>query len=323
MSKFVIKRILVMIPVLLGVTLLIFTMMYFTDGNPARLILGDMATEEQIQELEDKMGLNDPFLTRYFNYLSGLLHGDLGTSYVTGQPVADEIMARLPVTIKISFFCMLFAVAIGIPIGILSAVKQYSVLDNLAMVLALAGISLPNFWFALMLVLVFSVGLGILPPSGLYGPQYYVLPVISISASAVATITRMTRSSMLEVIRADYIRTARAKGQTENAIIFRHALLNALIPIITVVGLQFAATLSGTVVNEQIFAIPGIGKLMVDAIKARNYPVVQGGVVVLALLFSVLNLIIDLIYAFVDPRIRSQYVKSRKRSTVSGKEALQ
>lgn len=323
MSKFVIKRILVMIPVLLGVTLLIFTMMYFTDGNPARLILGDMATEEQIQELEDKMGLNDPFLTRYFNYLSGLLHGDLGTSYVTGQPVADEIMARLPVTIKISFFCMLFAVAIGIPIGILSAVKQYSVLDNLAMVLALAGISLPNFWFALMLVLVFSVGLGILPPSGLYGPQYYVLPVISISASAVATITRMTRSSMLEVIRADYIRTARAKGQTENAIIFRHALLNALIPIITVVGLQFAATLSGTVVNEQIFAIPGIGKLMVDAIKARNYPVVQGGVVVLALLFSVLNLIIDLIYAFVDPRIRSQYVKSRKRSTVSEKEALQ
>lgn len=323
MSKFVIKRILVMIPVLLGVTLLIFTMMYFTDGNPARLILGDMATEEQIQELEDKMGLHDPFLTRYFNYLSGLLHGDLGTSYVTGQPVADEIMARLPVTIKISFFCMLFAVAIGIPIGILSAVKQYSVLDNLAMVLALAGISLPNFWFALMLVLVFSVGLGILPPSGLYGPQYYVLPVISISASAVATITRMTRSSMLEVIRADYIRTARAKGQTENAIIFRHALLNALIPIITVVGLQFAATLSGTVVNEQIFAIPGIGKLMVDAIKARNYPVVQGGVVVLALLFSVLNLIIDLIYAFVDPRIRSQYVKSRKRSTVSGKEALQ
>lgn len=323
MSKFVIKRILVMIPVLLGVTFLIFTMMYFTDGNPARLILGDMATEEQIQELEDKMGLNDPFLTRYFNYLSDLLHGDLGTSYVTGQPVADEIMARLPITIKISFFCMLFAVAIGIPIGILSAVKQYSILDNLAMVLALAGISLPNFWFALMLVLVFSVGLGILPPSGLYGPQYYILPVISISAAAVATITRMTRSSMLEVIRADYIRTARAKGQSENAIIFRHALLNALIPIITVVGLQFAATLSGTVVNEQIFAIPGIGKLMVDAIKARNYPVVQGGVVVLAFLFSILNLIIDLIYAFVDPRIRSQYVKNRRRPSGSDKEALQ
>ena len=306
MSKFVIKRILVMIPVLLGVTLLIFTMMYFTDGNPARLILGDMATEEQIQELEDKMGLNDPFLTRYFNYLSGLLHGDLGTSYVTGQPVADEIMARLPVTIKISFFCMLFAVAIGIPIGILSAVKQYSVLDNLAMVLALAGISLPNFWFALMLVLVFSVGLGILPPSGLYGPQYYVLPVISISASAVATITRMTRSSMLEVIRADYIRTARAKGQTENAIIFRHALLNALIPIITVVGLQFAATLSGTVVNEQIFAIPGIGKLMVDAIAGEgvdyNYVLALG--ILYSALYIGIMLVVDLLYGLLDPRIR-------------------
>ena len=306
MSKFVIKRILVMIPVLLGVTLLIFTMMYFTDGNPARLILGDMATEEQIQELEDKMGLNDPFLTRYFNYLSGLLHGDLGTSYVTGQPVADEIMARLPVTIKISFFCMLFAVAIGIPIGILSAVKQYSVLDNLAMVLALAGISLPNFWFALMLVLVFSVGLGILPPSGLYGPQYYVLPVISISASAVATITRMTRSSMLEVIRADYIRTARAKGQTENAIIFRHALLNALIPIITVVGLQFAATLSGTVVNEQIFAIPGIGKLMVDAIAGEgvdyNYVLALG--ILYSALYIGIMLVVDILYGILDPRIR-------------------
>ena len=313
MSKFIIKRILVMIPVLLGVTFVIFTMMYFTDGNPAQLILGDMATEEQIHELEEEMGLNDPFFTRYLNYLSDLLHGDLGTSYVTGQPVAKEIMDRLPVTVRISFCCMIFAVAVGIPAGILSAVKQYSILDNLSMVLALVGISLPNFWLALMLVLVFSVGLGLLPPSGLYGFKYYILPVVSISASAVATITRMTRSSMLEVIRADYIRTARAKGQSENVVIFRHALLNALFPIITVVGLQFATTLSGTVVNEQIFAIPGLGKLMVDAIKARNYPVVQGGVFVLAFIFSILNLVIDLIYAFVDPRIRSQYVRKKNK----------
>lgn len=309
MSKFIIKRILIMIPVLIGVTFVIFSMLYFTDGNPALLILGDMATPEQVAALEEEMGLNDPFLVRYFRYLNDLLHGNLGTSYTTGQPVAVEILDRLPVTIRISFFCMLFSVAIGIPAGILSAVKQYSILDNLAMVLALLGISLPSFWLALMTVILFSVNLGWLPPSGLYGWEYYILPVVSISASAVATITRMTRSSMLEVIRADYIRTARAKGQTENIIIFKHALLNALIPIITVVGLQFASTLSGTVVNEQIFAIPGLGKLMVDAIKARNYPVVQGGVFVLALMFSILNLLIDLIYAFVDPRIRSQYAR--------------
>ena len=172
MAKFVLKRILVMIPVLLGVTFLIFTMMYFTKGNPAQLILGDMATEEQLYALEEEMGLHDPFLVRYGNYLADLLHGDLGTSYVTGQSVTDEIMSRLPITAKISFFCMLFAVVVGIPIGILSAVKQYSILDNLAMVLALAGISLPNFWLALMLVLLFSVTLGILPPSGLYGAEY-------------------------------------------------------------------------------------------------------------------------------------------------------
>lgn len=324
MSKFIIKRILIMIPVLIGVTFVIFSMLYFTDGNPAQLILGDMATPEQVAALEEEMGLNDPFLVRYFRYLNDLLHGDLGTSYTTGQPVAVEILDRLPVTIRISFFCMLFSVAIGIPAGILSAVKQYSILDNLAMVLALLGISLPSFWLALMMVILFSVNLGWLPPSGLYGWEYYILPVVSISASAVATITRMTRSSMLEVIRADYIRTARAKGQTENKIIFKHALLNALIPIITVVGLQFASTLSGTVVNEQIFAIPGLGKLMVDAIKARNYPVVQGGVFVLALMFSILNLLIDLIYAFVDPRIRSQYARKvvkKDKNRPAGEEA--
>lgn len=314
MSKFILKRILIMIPVLIGVTFVIFSMLYFTDGNPAQLILGDMATPEQIAALEEEMGLNDPFLIRYFRYLGDLLQGDLGTSYTTGQPVAVEIMDRLPVTIRISFFCMLFSVAVGIPAGIISAVKQYSILDNLSMVLALLGISLPSFWLALMLVILFSVNLGWLPPSGLYGWEYYILPIVSISASAVATITRMTRSSMLEVIRADYIRTARAKGQTESKIIFKHALLNALIPIITVVGLQFASTLSGTVVNEQIFAIPGLGKLMVDAIKSRNYPVVQGGVFVLALMFSILNLVIDLIYAFVDPRIRSQYAKKTAKT---------
>lgn len=313
MLRFVIKRILVTIPVLLGVTFIVFSMMYFTSGDPARLALGDMATEQEVDALRDKMGLNDSFVERYTTYLGNILKGDLGTSYTTKLPVMDEIMSRLPVTAKLAFFSCLFAVVIGIPVGIFSAVKQYSFFDKFFTILALVGITIPNFWLALMLVLVFSVQLGWLPASGLYGPLYYIMPAISISAVSVATFMRMTRSSMLEVIRQDYIRTARSKGQSEVVIIFKHALRNALIPIITVVGIQFANALSGAVVNEQVFAIPGLGKMMVDAIKSRNYPVVQGGVLVIAVLFSLLNLMIDLLYAFVDPRIKSQYSKSKER----------
>jgi peptide/nickel transport system permease protein len=316
MLRYIAKRILITIPVLLGVTFIIFSMMFFTPGDPARLILGDFATEEEVMTLRSEMGLDDPFFTQYFRYMKDLFHGDLGTSYVNGLPVTVEISSRLPVTAKLSVFCMLLAMAIGIPFGILSAVRQYSFLDNIAMVLALLGISMPNFWLALLLVLLFSVKLGLLPASGLYGALYYIMPVISISAVSIATITRMTRSSMLEVIRQDYIRTARAKGRGETAIIFKHALKNALIPIITVIGIQFATALSGAVVNEQVFAIPGLGKLMVDAIKARNYPIVRGGVLIIAFMFSFLNLFIDLLYAFVDPRIRSLY--ARRRESRSG-----
>ena len=203
---------------------------------------------------------------------------------------------------------------IGVPIGILSAVRQYTIIDSITRVMALLGITMPSFWFALLLVLLFSVKLGWLPASGLYGPAYYVLPIISISAASVAIITRTARSSMLEVIRQDYIDTARAKGQKERVVLFKHALLNALIPILTVVGIQFAGSLGGAVVNEQVFAIPGIGKLMVDAIKARNYPLVTGSVLVLSLLQSLVNLFIDLLYAFVDPRIRSQYSRGKKKT---------
>lgn len=317
MQRYIAKRILVTIPVLLGVTLIIFTMMYFSSGDPARYILGDTATEAEVQALRDEMGLNDSYLQQYFSYLGKLLKGDLGTSYLSGLSVGSEIAARLPVTAKIALLSSLFAVIIGIPAGILSAVKQYSFVDNLTRVLALLGLTMPNFWLALLLVLFFSVKLNWLPPSGLYGPLYYIMPIISISAVSIATITRMTRSSMLEVIRQDYIRTARAKGLGERSVIFKHALKNALIPILTVIGIQFASGLGGAVVNEQVFAIPGVGKMMVDAIKARNYPMVQGGVLVLALMFSFLNLTIDLIYAFVDPRIKSQYSrKQEKKKTV-------
>lgn len=323
MLQFVLKRIIITIPVLLGVTIIIFTMMFFTDGDPARLILGDDATPEQVEALREEMGLNDSFLEQYGRFLWGALHGDLGNSYVTGVPVTTEIMARLPVTFRLAVFSTLLAICLGVPAGIISAVRQYSVLDHVTMVLALIGITMPNFWLALLLVLFFSVFLGWLPASGLYGPLYYILPVISISAASIATITRMTRSSMLEVIRQDYIRTARAKGQSEMNIIFKHALKNALIPIITVIGIQFSVVLGGAVVNEQVFAIPGLGKLLVDGIKARNYPIVQGGVLVIAIMFSVLNLMIDLLYAFVDPRIKTQYQRSsgkKNRFLAAGKE---
>lgn len=322
MLRYIFKRLLVMIPILLGVTIIIFTMMYITPGDPARMILGDIATEEDVQALRVELGLTGSYLERYWTYLSGIFRGSLGTSYTTRLPVLDEILVRFPVTFKITCLVCLFSVCIGIPAGIISAIRQYSILDSVVTVGAMLGICMPNFWLALLLILFFSVFLGILPASGLYGWQYYIMPVISISAATLATITRMTRSSMLEVVRQDYIRTARAKGQSEFKVITRHALGNALIPIITVVGFQFAVGLGGAVVNEQIFGIPGLGKMMVDAIKQRNYPLVQGGVLVIAFVYSVLNLVIDLIYAFVDPRIRSQYVSTRKKTAKSaGKEA--
>lgn len=321
MLKFILKRLVVMVPVLLGVTFIVFSMMYITDGDPARMMLGDLATEEEVAALRDEMGLNDPFLTRYVNYLKGLAHGDLGISYSTRQPVSKAISERLPATIKLAFLSCLFAMVIGIPIGIISAVRQYSIVDSAARIISLLGISLPNFWLALLLMLFFSVKLGWLPPSGLYGPEYYIMPMISISAVSLATFARTTRSSMLEVIRQDYIRTARAKGQNEWVVVFRHALRNALIPIITIVGVQFATALGGAVVNEQVFGIPGLGKLMVDSIKARDFPVVQGGVLIIALMFSLLNLLIDLLYAFVDPRIKSQYVKAGQKGGKKGENA--
>lgn len=314
MLKFILKRLLIMVPVLLGVTFIVFSMMSITDGDPARMMLGDLATEEEVAALRDEMGLNDPFFARYFNYLKGLAHGDLGTSYSTKQPVAEAIAGCLTTTIKLAFLSCLFAMVVGIPIGVISAVKQYSIVDNIARIISLAGISLPNFWLALLLMLLFSVKLGWLPPSGLYGPLYYIMPMISISAVSLATFARTTRSSMLEVIRQDYIRTARAKGQNEWVVIFRHAFRNALIPIITIVGVQFATALGGAVVNEQIFAIQGLGKLMVDSIKGRDYPVVQGGVLVIAFMFSILNLLVDLLYAFVDPRVKSQYTSGSKKA---------
>ncbi len=314
MYKYILNRIIMMIPVLLGVSLVVFSMIYIAPGDPARIILGESASEEAVQELKDEMGLNDSFVKQYLRYVKNIVtKGDLGTSYITRRSVTTEIMDRWPKTMLLASMSVALATLIGIPTGIISATRQYSIFDNLAMVLALVGVSMPNFWQGLVLIIVFSVHFALLPASGFYGPIYWILPVVTIGTSLAATITRMTRSSMLEVIRQDYITTARSKGNKENVVIMKHALKNALIPIITVIGLQLGRGLGGAILTESIFSIPGIGKLMVDSIKARNYPVVQGGVLFIAIAFSLINLFVDILYAFVDPRIKSLYSRKKIR----------
>lgn len=308
MHKYILKRLLALIPVMIGVSMIIFTMMYFTPGDPARIRLGEAAPEEAVEQLREEMGLNDPFFVQYANWAVRLVtQGDIGTSFRTQQPVTTEISQRFPATVQLATAGVILSVAIGIPIGIISATKQYTFMDNASMFVALLGISMPNFWLAMLLILLFSVNLGWLPSSGLTSFRHLILPAFTLATSAAAVIARMTRSSMLEVIRQDYIRTARAKGQIERLVVNRHALKNALIPIITVIGLQFGGLLGGAVLTESVFSIPGVGRLMVDAIAMRDFPVVQGGVLFIALTFSVVNLAVDILYGFVDPRIKSQY----------------
>ena len=247
-----------MIPVLIGVTLIIFTMMYLTPGDAADMLLGDSATIEQKEQLREELKLNDPYLVQYFNYMKGVLHGDLGTSYSTKRPVTEELLDRFPTTIKLAGAGVLLSLIFGVSMGIISATKQYSIFDNLATTFSLLGVSIPNFWLALMLIIIFAVNWKILPPSGLSSPLHWILPVISLGMNSTATIMRMTRSSMLEVVRQDYIRTARAKGQNETLVILRHALPNALIPIITVAGLQFGRLMGGAVMAETVFQSQGL-----------------------------------------------------------------
>jgi peptide/nickel transport system permease protein len=286
----------------------VFTLLYLTPGDPARMVLGEMATENAIREFRAREGMDKPFLVQFGNYVwKAVTQGDIGRSYVTKRPVMVEIMATFPSTLKLAAFAIVVAIIIGLPCGILSAIKQYSIFDTLAMIFAMIGLSMPVFWLGLLLILLFSVHLRWLPASGFDTFRAMVLPSIALSAQSISMITRMTRSSMLEVVRADYIRTARAKGQKESVVIWVHALHNALIPVVTLCGLQFGHLLAGAILTESIFAIPGVGRLMVESIKARDYPVVQGGVLFVAVAFSLVNLLVDLLYAYIDPRIKAQY----------------
>jgi len=307
MHRFIVKRLLLLIPVLLGVSLLVFAIMSFTPGDPAQLILGENAPLEAVAELREEMGLNDPFVLRYARFVGNAMMGDLGQSYTSGRDVFDEIFSRFPNTLILAALGVIIAVLIGIPVGIISATRQYSMIDSGSMIFALLGVSMPNFWLGLMMILLFSVNLGWVPSGGYSDWSSLIMPAITLGTGSAAIITRMTRSSMLEVIRQDYIRTARAKGVAENVVINQHALKNALIPVITVIGLQFGYLLGGAVLTETVFSWPGVGRMMVDAIRQKDAPTVLGTVVFLATTFSLVNLFVDLLYGFVDPRIKSQY----------------
>lgn len=322
MLRYVGKRLLMMIPVLLGVSFVVFTMLYFTPGDPAVQILGDGASTEAIEALREEMGLNNPFWIRFLTYVKDLvIDHDMGISYSTNRPVLDEILSRFPTTIELAALSVLIATCIGIFCGIVASVRQYSIFDHLATVASMIGVSMPNFWQGLMMILLFSVHLGWLPASGFDRAICWIMPSLTIGTSTAASIMRMTRSSMLEVIRQDYIRTARAKGQSELVVIMHHALKNVIIPVLTTIGISFGRMLGGAVLTESIFAIPGLGSLIVNAIKARDYPVVQGGVLFIAFVFGFVNLAVDILYAYCDPRIKSQYAGGRKKKWKGGEQA--
>ncbi|HMM32356.1 MAG TPA: ABC transporter permease [Clostridia bacterium] len=307
MIRFILKRMLMMIPILLGVAFIIFTITSLTPGDPGTLILGPYADEASIHALNEKLGFNDPFLIRFGKYVVHAVTGDFGVSYRTSRPVFEEIFAKMPLTLQLVLISQVFSVFIGIPLGVMSAVKQYSALDFTTTFFSLLFASIPSFWLAFMAIMQFSVKLKWFPVSGAEDMRGLVLPCLILGLSGAATLARLVRSTMLEVIRQDYITTARAKGTKERLVIFAHALRNALIPIVTVVGIGFAAGLGGSVLIETVFGLPGVGAVMVNAIQMKDIPVVMAGVLLLATIFSVTNLLVDLLYGFIDPRIKAKY----------------
>ena len=309
MVRFIGKRILQMIPVILGISLIIFTILDFTPGDPARMKLGANASPEDVEELREEWGLNDPFFTRFVNFWKGVFRWDFGVSWRTGFPVAEEMADRIPVTLTLAFLSALIMVIIGIPIGVVSAVKQYSLIDNISMVVALTLASIPSFWFGLMLMLLFAFKLGWLPATGVESFSSYILPSITAAACLTGSLVRVTRSNMLEVIRQEYISTARAKGAPERSVIFTHALRNALLPVITVVGNNFGIMIAGALITETVFALPGVGSLLITSVRNKDVPVVMTNILFVAVIISVINLIVDIIYTFVDPRLKTVYMK--------------
>lgn len=309
MLKYIWKRLLLMIPVIVGLSFILFCIMELTPGDPARAMLGEYATQEEVEQLREEMGLNAPFFVRYGRYMYRALRGDFGVSYRTNISCATEIINRFPATLKIAFFAVLLAVIFGIPVGIISAVKQYSIIDISSMVSALLFTSIPPFWLGLLMILFFSVKLNILPAVGSESWEHFIMPAVAMAAAQMATLVRMTRSTMLEVIRQDYVRTAKAKGATPMRIIFVHSLQNALLPVVTAVGISFSNLLGGALIIENVFGISGLGNLMVESVTGKDSPMLISSVLFAALVSGFVNLGVDLLYTFIDPRVKSQYLK--------------
>lgn len=312
MGRYIRKRILMLIPVIIGVSFLIYFIMDLAPGDVISQLAPDNATTEQIEMLRHQYGYDRSVFYRYMMYMAGLVKGDLGTSYLTGKPVWEMFIQRLPATLMLSLGAIIVSMIISIPLGVFSAIHNGSLGDNAAMVVALLGLSMPNFWLGLLLIIAFSLQLGLVPSGGMDGIRSVILPAITIGTGYTAIMTRTTRSSMLDVIRQDYLRTARAKGVPEKVVIRKHALKNALIPIITVIGTQMAACIGGSVLTETVFAWPGVGRLIIDSVNQRDVPAVTGSIIMTTILISILLLVIDLLYAFVDPRIKAQYAKRGK-----------
>lgn len=332
MLNYIIRRLVSLVPVVIGVSILAFSLMHLVPGDPARSILGEKATETQLEMLREELNLNDPLIVQYGNFMGKIATGDLGESIKSKESVASEIGGRLPATIELTLFAMTVAVVVGVLAGVIAAVKQYSWFDNLSMSGALFGVSMPIFWLGLMMIWLFSVELNWLPPSGrlsndielttitnLYlvdsiltlngeafvdALRHLLMPGIALATIPMAIIARMTRSSMLEVMKQDYIRTANAKGLASRLVVFQHALKNASLPVLTVIGLQFGFLLGGAVLTETIFSWPGVGRYVVDAILSRDYPVVQSTILIIAVIFVLVNLITDILYTLFDPRIK-------------------
>lgn len=308
MRRYIIKRLLTTVVVIIAVAVVIFTILYFTPGEPASILLGPTATQEEIDYMNKTLGLDRPYIVRLGDFLyQTFLKFDLGKSYISQTPVIDEVVNRFPRTCMLALFSMVSSALIGIPVGVYAAVHQNRIGDKVTLLLTIVLHCVPNFWLALLMILLFSVKLNWLPSFGIGSWKHYVIPCLSIILSGFTGIARQTRSSMLEVIRSDYVVTARAQGYSERNVIYKHALPNAMIPVITILGTNFASALGGTLIIETIFAIPGMGMYVQSGITNRDYPVVQGVVVLLSITFCLVMVLIDIIYAYVDPRIKAQY----------------
>lgn len=307
MVKYILKRILSMIPAILIIVFVVFFILSLTPSSPAQVMLGLKATPEQVEALNEELGYNRPVVVRYANYIWDALHGDFGVSYQSQKPVFDILLPKFPTTLTVALLSVLVAALIGIPLGLLSSVKPHSGGDNILTVISLFFASVPTFWLGLMFMLIFSLTLHWLPSSGVGTWQHYIMPVFTLALPSAAFISRLTRSTMLDALGQDYIRTARAKGAKSPRVNFIHALRNAMMPVVTQLGMSFASLLGGAVVVEIVFGLPGFGSTIVNAIKAKDVPIVMGAILFLSLTFMLIMLIVDIIYAFIDPRVKAQY----------------